>query len=302
MHGPAHRHAFVKPPRAARRPNLATWHGVELVDEYAWLRADNWQEVMRDPARARPRRSAPTWRPRTPTREAHAAPTRAALQDDAVRRDEGAHQGGRQLGAGARRRLRVLHQLCHRRPVSARVPASARRRARDRSCSTATRRPRASLLAARRHRRTAPTTSSWPTPSTTRAPSSSPSASAIWRPGEDLRRRHPRHAQRRRLGPRQPDPVLCPPRRQPAPALRLPPPRRHPGQRRRARLRGEGQRLLRRRRPDPVGQVHHHRRARPPDQRGLPDRRRSRRESAAAAGGAARSTATSTASSTMASG
>jgi oligopeptidase B len=24
-------------------------HGVELVDEYAWLRADNWQDVMRDP-------------------------------------------------------------------------------------------------------------------------------------------------------------------------------------------------------------------------------------------------------------
>jgi oligopeptidase B len=49
MHGPAHRHAFVKPPRAARRPNLATWHGVELVDDYAWLKADNWQEVMREP-------------------------------------------------------------------------------------------------------------------------------------------------------------------------------------------------------------------------------------------------------------
>lgn len=50
MHGPAHRHAFVKPPRAPRRPSVATWHGVELVDDYAWLKADNWQEVMRDPA------------------------------------------------------------------------------------------------------------------------------------------------------------------------------------------------------------------------------------------------------------
>jgi oligopeptidase B len=50
MHVPAHRHAFVKPPRAARRPTVATWHGVELVDDYAWLKAENWQEVMREPA------------------------------------------------------------------------------------------------------------------------------------------------------------------------------------------------------------------------------------------------------------
>ena len=25
-------------------------HGIERVDNYAWLRAENWQEVMRDPA------------------------------------------------------------------------------------------------------------------------------------------------------------------------------------------------------------------------------------------------------------
>jgi oligopeptidase B len=50
MHAPAHRHAFVKPPRAARRPSVGTWHGVELVDDYAWLKADNWQDVMREPA------------------------------------------------------------------------------------------------------------------------------------------------------------------------------------------------------------------------------------------------------------
>lgn len=50
MHGPAHRQAFVQPPLAARRPSAAKWHGVELVDDYAWLKADNWQDVMRDPA------------------------------------------------------------------------------------------------------------------------------------------------------------------------------------------------------------------------------------------------------------
>lgn len=38
------------PPRARRNPVKSTWHGVELTDDYAWLRADNWQEVMRKPA------------------------------------------------------------------------------------------------------------------------------------------------------------------------------------------------------------------------------------------------------------
>ena len=49
MHGPAHSHARAKPPIAPRRPRATHWHGLELVDDYAWLRADNWQEVMRDP-------------------------------------------------------------------------------------------------------------------------------------------------------------------------------------------------------------------------------------------------------------
>jgi oligopeptidase B len=35
---------------AERRPTFAVQHGVELVDEYAWLRDPRWQEVMRDPA------------------------------------------------------------------------------------------------------------------------------------------------------------------------------------------------------------------------------------------------------------
>ena len=37
------------PPKAQRIPQFSVHHGVELVDEYAWLRADNWQEVMREP-------------------------------------------------------------------------------------------------------------------------------------------------------------------------------------------------------------------------------------------------------------
>ena len=39
-----------EPPRAEKRPVEDTRHGVTRTDEYAWLRAANWQEVMRDPA------------------------------------------------------------------------------------------------------------------------------------------------------------------------------------------------------------------------------------------------------------
>ncbi len=39
------------PPRAERRPATTTHHGRSRTDDYAWLRADNWQEVMRDPAK-----------------------------------------------------------------------------------------------------------------------------------------------------------------------------------------------------------------------------------------------------------
>jgi oligopeptidase B len=37
-------------PTAARKPRQVTLHGVTREDPYAWLRADNWREVMRDPA------------------------------------------------------------------------------------------------------------------------------------------------------------------------------------------------------------------------------------------------------------
>lgn len=37
-------------PRADRRPHKDLRHGIERVDNYAWLRADNWREVMRDPS------------------------------------------------------------------------------------------------------------------------------------------------------------------------------------------------------------------------------------------------------------
>ena len=39
-----------RPPRAAKRPAETSWHGITLTDEFAWLRAENWQEVMQDPS------------------------------------------------------------------------------------------------------------------------------------------------------------------------------------------------------------------------------------------------------------
>lgn len=42
--------ATLAAPIAAKRPTSRTMHGVEIADDYAWLRAENWQEVMRAPA------------------------------------------------------------------------------------------------------------------------------------------------------------------------------------------------------------------------------------------------------------
>ena len=41
-------------PRAEQRPLERTLHDVRLVDEYAWLKAENWREVMRDPSQLDP--------------------------------------------------------------------------------------------------------------------------------------------------------------------------------------------------------------------------------------------------------
>ncbi|MEG6510122.1 S9 family peptidase [Methyloligella sp. 2.7D] len=38
------------PPHAPQRPTTAEHHGLTLHDDYAWLRAPNWQQVMRDPS------------------------------------------------------------------------------------------------------------------------------------------------------------------------------------------------------------------------------------------------------------
>ena len=37
-------------PVAPRRPHSFTRHGITIVDDYAWLKDENWQEVLRDPS------------------------------------------------------------------------------------------------------------------------------------------------------------------------------------------------------------------------------------------------------------
>ena len=89
-------------PPGRPRPGTAS----RSTDDYAWLRADNWREVMRDPSVLDPAIRAYL--------EAENAYAKAALahteplQADAVRRDEGPHQGGRLLGAEPGRPVRLL--------------------------------------------------------------------------------------------------------------------------------------------------------------------------------------------------
>ncbi|WP_025032778.1 S9 family peptidase [Bradyrhizobium sp. DOA9] len=39
-----------KPPVAPRRPHSFTRHGIAVIDDYAWLKDEKWQEVLRDPS------------------------------------------------------------------------------------------------------------------------------------------------------------------------------------------------------------------------------------------------------------
>ncbi len=47
---PAFAAAAADPAPIERRPDTRTIHGVALTDDYGWLRAENWREVLRDPS------------------------------------------------------------------------------------------------------------------------------------------------------------------------------------------------------------------------------------------------------------
>jgi oligopeptidase B len=42
--------SVLSPPIAPRHPHSRTVHGMTVVDDYAWLKDENWQEVLRDPS------------------------------------------------------------------------------------------------------------------------------------------------------------------------------------------------------------------------------------------------------------
>ena len=253
MHGPAHRHAFVKPPSAARRPNIATWHGVELVDDYAWLRAANWQDVMRDPAVLDPEIRAYLEAENAYTRGAarrHARACRTTLFAEMkarIKEDDSSvpRPTAPSTTSSSYRHRRAVSAGLRRRPRGGGAEAGPARRQRGGRGQA--------LLAARRRGRTAPTTGCWPMPSTTRARSSSPSASATWRPARTCPTPSPTRAApscgrataaRCSTSASTTTTARC---SSTATAVGT------PGRGRRAGLRGKGHRLLRRRRPDAVG-------------------------------------------------
>ena len=52
MDAPAHPLALLgTPPRAEARPAPFTLHGTEVTDDFAWLKAPNWKEALKDPAK-----------------------------------------------------------------------------------------------------------------------------------------------------------------------------------------------------------------------------------------------------------
>jgi oligopeptidase B len=51
VHGSGARTSIPAPPRAEIRPAIRSAHGLSWTDDYAWMRADNWREVLRDPSR-----------------------------------------------------------------------------------------------------------------------------------------------------------------------------------------------------------------------------------------------------------
>ena len=50
MTKPANTKNSLPAPLAPRRPHSFTTHGITVVDDYAWLKDANWQEVLRDPS------------------------------------------------------------------------------------------------------------------------------------------------------------------------------------------------------------------------------------------------------------
>ena len=129
-------------------------------------------------------RSAPIWRPRTPT-EGRARAHRAAA-GEAVRRDEGPHQGGRLLGAEPGRRPMPITPATAKAGSTRSSAGSRAAAAPSRCCSTATRSRPARPSSSSAPRGIRPTIGCSPGRPTTRARSTTHCACAISQPARDL--------------------------------------------------------------------------------------------------------------------
>ncbi len=81
------------PPVAERRPHTFTHHGITVTDDYAWLKDENWQEVLRDPSVLKPdiRAYLEAENAYADAVLGHTAP----LQKKLIAEMRGPHQGGR---------------------------------------------------------------------------------------------------------------------------------------------------------------------------------------------------------------
>ena len=130
------------PPRPRKDPKRIEQLGRVRIDDYAWMKDDNWQAVLRDPSAVKA-----DVREHLEAENAYVdggAGRHRGAADAAVRGDEGAHQGGRRLASPRRT---APFEYFSRYELGAQHPRHLRRprgRRRTRSCCwTRTRGPRA---------------------------------------------------------------------------------------------------------------------------------------------------------------
>ena len=108
------------PPVAEKHPIQDIHHGIERVDDYAWLRVVNWQEVMRNPEALSANVRAYLEAENAYTKEVMA--DTEALQDTLFKEMKGRIKEDELDSPCAGWRLRLFHELRHGRSTPALVP------------------------------------------------------------------------------------------------------------------------------------------------------------------------------------